>query len=239
MLDPDTGNCIVFNGEIYNFQQLRKECEAAGDRFRSHSDTEVILALYRRYGTDCLGFLRGMFAFAIWDEKRQRLFIARDRVGKKPFNYAILKSGLAFCSEIDPLSRYPHLSREMDGEALELYLQLQYIPAPWTIYKSIRKLPPAHFGIYDRAGLRLEKYWDIDYRNKVRISEDDALDGLEEKLSEAVRLRMISDVPLGALLSGGVDSSVTAVSCQVGQQVKARQLLVSLAPTHTKEGTLA
>ena len=208
MLDPITGNAIVFNGEIYNFQDLRKHCESAGDVFKSHSDTEVILALYRRHGIDCLKFLRGMFALAIWDEQRQQLFLARDRVGKKPLNYAVTKTGLAFCSELHPLSRHPGVDNGMDLEALELYLQCQFIPAPWTIYRGIRKLPPAHYAIYDRNGLKIEKYWEIDYRDKIQISEADALDALEEKLTEAVRLRMIADVPLGALLSGGVDSSV-------------------------------
>jgi asparagine synthase (glutamine-hydrolysing) len=208
MRDPETGNCIAFNGEIYNFQALRQECEAAGDSFRSHSDTEVILALYRRHGVQCLQHLRGMFAFALWDEARKRVFFARDRVGKKPLNYALVEGGVVFCSEIDPLARHPAVSREMDMEALELYLQLQYIPAPWTIYGGIRKLPPAHFALLDRDGFRVERYWDVDYTRKVHISEQDALDGLEERLTEAVRLRMIADVPLGALLSGGVDSSI-------------------------------
>jgi asparagine synthase (glutamine-hydrolysing) len=208
MIDPATGNCIVFNGEIYNFQELRRECEAAGDVFRSHSDTEVILAQYRRRGVDCLAKLRGMFAFALWDEQRKRLFFARDRVGKKPLNYALVDGGVVFCSEIDPLVRHPAVSRETDLDALELYLQLQYIPAPWTIYREIRKLPPAHFGLLDSHGFRIEKYWDVDYTQKVEVSEHEALDGLEERLTEAVRLRMITDVPLGALLSGGVDSSV-------------------------------
>lgn len=208
MIDPETGNCIVFNGEIYNFQALRSECESAGDRFRSHSDTEVILALYRRFGQDCVLKLRGMFAFAIWDESHQSVFLARDRVGKKPLNYALVDGGLIFCSEIDPLSRHPAVSREMDFEALELFLQCQYIPAPWTIYKQIRKLPPGHHAVLDRSGFRVEKYWEIDYRAKIEVTEEAALDGLEEKITEAVRLRMISDVPLGALLSGGIDSSV-------------------------------
>ena len=190
------------------FSPCARTCETAGDVFKSHSDTEVILALYRRHGIDCLKFLRGMFALAIWDEQRQRLFLARDRVGKKPLNYAVTKSGLAFCSELHPLSRHPGVDNGMDLEALELYLQCQFIPAPWTIYRGIRKLPPAHYAVYDRNGLKIEKYWEIDYRDKIRISEADALDALEEKLTEAVRLRMIADVPLGALLSGGVDSSV-------------------------------
>jgi asparagine synthase (glutamine-hydrolysing) len=208
MLDVITGNAIVFNGEIYNFQELRKKLVSAGDLFNSHSDTEVILALYRRHGIECLRFLRGMFALVIWDEKRQRLFLARDRLGKKPLNYAATKSGLAFCSELHPLSRHPSVDNGMDLEALELYLQCQFIPAPWTIYRGIRKLPPAHYAVYDRSGLTIEKYWEVDYRDKIQISEAAALDALEEKLTEAVRLRMIADVPLGALLSGGVDSSV-------------------------------
>ena len=208
MLDQDTGNCIVFNGEIYNFQALRRDCEAAGDRFHSHSDTEVILALYRRYGVECLQRLRGMFAFALWDQSRKQVFFARDRVGKKPLHYSLVEGGVIFCSEIDPLARHPSIDREMYIAALELYLQLLYIPAPWTIYRGIRKLPPAHFGLLDRDGFRVERYWDVDYTRKVSISQQDALDGLEEKLTEAVRLRMISDVPLGALLSGGVDSSI-------------------------------
>lgn len=208
MVDTLSGNSIVFNGEIYNFQALRKECESQGDVFASHSDTEVILALYRRYGVDCLRFLRGMFALAIWDESRERLFLARDRVGKKPLNYAITDSGVAFCSELRPLVQHPKVDTGMDLEALELYLQCQFVPAPWTIYRGIRKLPPAHYAVMDRNGITVERYWQIDYRNKIRISEPDALDALEEKLTEAVRLRMIADVPLGALLSGGVDSSV-------------------------------
>jgi asparagine synthase (glutamine-hydrolysing) len=208
MIDPDTGAVVVFNGEIYNFQELRAECVRAGDRFVSHSDTEVILALYRRHGIELLAKLRGMFAFAIWDPRRRRLFAARDRVGKKPFNYAVVDGGLVFCSELAPLSRHPWASSEMDDQALELYLQLQYIPAPWTIHRGIRKLPPAHFLMLDESGLKIEKYWEVDYRNKVALSEADAVDALEEKLTEAVSLRLISDVPLGALLSGGVDSSV-------------------------------
>ena len=208
MLDATTNDAVVFNGEIYNFQALRKDCEAAGDAFTSESDTEVVLAMYRRHGLGCLRFLRGMFAVAIWDDQRQQLFLARDRVGKKPLNYAVTKTGLAFCSELDPLSRHPEVDNGMDLEALELYLQCQFVPAPWTIYRGIRKLPPAHYAVYDRTGLKIERYWDVDYRDKIRIGEAEALDALEEKLTEAVRLRMIADVPLGALLSGGVDSSI-------------------------------
>lgn len=207
MVDPETSNVIIYNGEIYNFQKLRRECEQAGARFRSLSDTEVILALYRRFGPDCVKQLRGMFALAIWDARKSELFLARDRFGKKPLNYALTKSGLVFCSEIGPLSQHPAVGREHDADALELYLQLLVVPAPWTIYRNIRKLPPAHWAIYSRAGLRTEKYWDLDYTKKIRLTDAEALEGFEERFAEAVRLRMIADVPLGALLSGGVDSS--------------------------------
>jgi len=136
---------LVFNGEIYNFLELRKVCEKAGDIFTSQSDTEVILALYRRHGVACLQHLRGMFAFALWDAAGKYLFFARDRLGKKPFNYSLTTNQFTFASEIDALVQHPGVSSQMDHEALELYLQLQYVPAPWTIYKEIRKLPPAHF----------------------------------------------------------------------------------------------
>jgi asparagine synthase (glutamine-hydrolysing) len=208
MLDPETGNALVFNGEIYNFQQRRDELIALGDKFHSSCDTEVILALYRRHGIDCLEYLRGMFAFAIWDEGKRRLFIARDRVGKKPFHYAQTPNGIVFSSEIDPLVRHPLVDDAIDPEGLELYTHFQYVPAPWTIYRSIRKLPPAHYGTLDQNGLQLHEYWDVDHTQKLDVDEEQALDLFDEKLREATRLRMIADVPLGALLSGGVDSSV-------------------------------
>lgn len=208
MIDPVTGNCIVFNGEIYNFRELRKECELIGESFKSQSDTEVILVLYRLYGINFLQKLRGMFSFAIWDELGKKIFLARDRVGKKPLNYSITENGLIFCSEIEPLSKHPDISREKDYKALELYLQQQYIPAPYSIYKEIRKLKPAHYAIYDQSGFKVECYWNVDYTKKIKISENEALEEFELQLKESIRLRMISDVPLGALLSGGVDSSI-------------------------------
>ncbi|HEX4078391.1 MAG TPA: asparagine synthase (glutamine-hydrolyzing) [Rhizomicrobium sp.] len=212
MVDPQTGNVIVFNGEVYNFRELRRECEQAGAKFRSQGDAEVVLALYRRFGPDCVRRLRGMFALAIWDARRSALFLARDRFGKKPLNYALTPEGLVFCSEIGPLSRHPAVPRGEDGEALELFLQLLFVPAPWTIYKSIRKLPPAHWAMFSQGGFRLERYWEIDYRRKIAITDEDALEAFEEKFTEAVRLRTIADVPLGALLSGGVDSSVVVAA---------------------------
>jgi asparagine synthase (glutamine-hydrolysing) len=219
MVDSLTGNIIVFNGEIYNFLQIRKYLESQGDIFQTQSDTEVVLVLYRRHGIECLQHIRGMFAFAIWDTNKKSLLIARDRLGKKPLNYVITKNCLIFSSEIDPLSRHPKVSPEIDQKALNFYLQLQYVPSPWTIYKQIKKLPPAHYAVFDHRGLKIKKYWDLNYQNTIMISEEEALDGLEEKLFEAVRLRMISDVPLGALLSGGVDSSlVVAVMAKLCEE---------------------
>jgi asparagine synthase (glutamine-hydrolysing) len=153
-----------------------------------------------------------MFALTIWDARKSELFLARDRFGKKPLNYALTREGIVFCSEIDPLSRHPAVPRDHDAQALELYLQFLSVPAPWTIYKSIRKLPPAHWAVFSQAGFRLEQYWDLDYSRKIKITDGEALEAFEEKFSEAVRLRMISDVPLGALLSGGVDSSAVVAA---------------------------
>ena len=222
MIDPSTGNVLVFNGEIYNYRELRAQCEAAGDKFRSESDTEIILALYRRRGEACLQELRGMFAIAMWDAKKQQLFLARDRLGKKPLNYALTKSGVAFCSELKPLAAHPRVDKTMDGDALDLYLQLQVIPAPWSIYQGIRKLPPAHYLIATRDGVQIKKYWELDYRHKSVMGEGEALEAFEEKLKEAVRLRMISDVPLGVLLSGGVDSSVVVALMSMLSNVPVR-----------------
>ena len=219
MLDGATGNAIVFNGEIYNFAELRRTCEEKGDTFRSQSDTEVILALYRRHGLDFVRHLRGMFAIALWDAQLERLVLARDRVGKKPLNYALTSSGIVFSSELDPLSRHPQVSSAMDMQALELYLQLEYVPEPWTIYQQIRKLPPAHVAVFDRAGMRSESYWDVFYRPDRRITLERAADELEDKLTKAVQLRLVADVPVGALLSGGVDSSlVVALMAKLSNQ---------------------
>jgi asparagine synthase (glutamine-hydrolysing) len=221
-IDDETGNVIVFNGEIFNFKALRDRLEAGGTRFKSHSDTEVILALYREHGADAVRMLRGMFAFVIWDAREHHLFVARDRMGEKPLVYAQAGSSFAFASELGPLMRNSAISREEDSEALELFLQLQYIPAPWTIYKGVRKFPAAHYGIVDEKGMRLTRYWQLEYRPDASISEQEALETLEAKLFDAVGARMVSDVPLGTTLSGGVDSSlVTAIMSRIsGTPVK-------------------
>jgi len=210
MANDDESLWIVFNGEIYNFQTLRHELEGLGHRFRSRSDTEVILRAYEQWGPDCLRRLRGMFAFAIWDRRQRRLFLARDRVGKKPLFYTQQGDRFLFASELQGLLADPQVPREPDLAALDAYLSWGYIPAPATGFRGIHKLPPAHFLTLDLdpGQLRVERYWQLHYHPKLRLSEAEAGAALEEKLTEAVRLRMISDVPLGAFLSGGIDSSI-------------------------------
>jgi asparagine synthase (glutamine-hydrolysing) len=203
---------IVFNGEIYNFQELRAQLEHVGHKFSSHTDTEVIVHAYEQWGTECVKRLRGMFAFAIWDRQKRRLFLARDRVGKKPLYYADNGRCFAFASELQGLLQNPEVQREVDLEAVDSYLSWGYVPAPLTGFKNVSKLPPAHFLVLDlgRDGTeaRVERYWDLSYSPKITMAESEAGELLREKLTEAVRYRLISDVPLGAFLSGGIDSSI-------------------------------
>jgi asparagine synthase (glutamine-hydrolysing) len=203
---------ITFNGEIYNFQELRRELEGLGHCFRTRTDTEVIIYAYEQWGSGCLARLRGMFAFGIWDRRRRRIFLARDRVGKKPLFYAQFGGHFLFASEMQGLLAYGRIPRESDPRAIDAYLSYGYVPAPMAAFKGIYKLPPAHYLTLDLklTGFekRIERYWSLDYEPKLRIGEDEACEVLREKMTEAVRLRMISDVPLGAFLSGGVDSSV-------------------------------
>jgi asparagine synthase (glutamine-hydrolysing) len=203
---------ITFNGEIYNFQALRAELEELGYRFQTRTDTEVIVNAYEAWGVDCLRRLRGMFAFAIWDADRRRLFLARDRVGKKPLFYGQFGKRFLFASELQGLLADPSVPREVNAEAIDQYLSWGYVPAPHTAFKNIFKLPPAHYLTLDVKesdfDLAIGRYWSLEYAPKTEIGEAEAIEGLREKLTEAVRLRMISDVPLGAFLSGGIDSSI-------------------------------
>ena len=204
---------ITFNGEIYNFKSLRDELEKKGHCFYTHTDTEVIVHLYEEYGVKCVDYLRGMFAFAIWDERTKQLFLARDRLGKKPLVYTVIDDKLIFASEIKSLLEYNQIERQIDPQAVDLYLTYQYVPSPLTIFKNIKKLPPASILICNAAGeVKVSKYWDIDYRQKLDFSNSkfkmkEVYAQINSRLEEAVNLRMISDVPLGAFLSGGIDSS--------------------------------
>ncbi len=199
---------IVFNGEIYNAPTLRTELEHRGHIFRTQTDTEVIVHLYEEHGADCVHHLRGMFAFAIWDEKRRRLLLARDRVGKKPLYYAEHDGALLFGSELKCLLQYPGFPREVDVDALHHFLTLQYVPDPQSALRHPRKLPPAHRLIWEAGRLTIERYWQLDYREKWRAPEAELRAELRRQTEEAVRLRLMSDVPLGAHLSGGVDSAI-------------------------------
>lgn len=198
---------IVFNGEIYNYQELREELLQKGHRFRSNSDTEVILHLYEALGEGCLEHLRGMFAFGIWDCERRELFLARDRLGVKPLYYAERNGRLLFASEMKAILQHPETDRQIDPLALNDYLTYLYIPPPRTIFKGIRNLPPAHYLVWrDGHVTRKERYWALP-AGRLDGDEEDLIDELRSLLEESVRLRTISDVPVGAFLSGGIDSS--------------------------------
>jgi asparagine synthase (glutamine-hydrolysing) len=217
----DSGStAIVFNGEIYNYRSLRRELERRGFVFRSDSDTEVLLNGYACWGAPVLERLVGMFAFAIWDGRSETLFLARDRAGEKPLYYATTPDGVAFASEIAPLTTLPDVDTRIDDVAVSLYLQYQYVPAPHSIFAGIRKLPPAHALIIEREHVRTWRYWDpvpIAAGPRLPISETEAIDTLEGLLREAVSGQMISDVPLGAFLSGGIDSTaVVSMMAELG-----------------------
>lgn len=212
----DKTKWIVFNGEIYNYQELRVDLEKRGHRFYTNSDTEAIVHLYDEYGVDCLQHLRGMFAMAIWDETEQDLFLARDRVGKKPLLYSLQQNGdLIFGSEFNAVLQHPDISREVDNEAIDAYLSYLCVPAPMTAFKSIRKLEPGHWMKWKAGQVNMERYWLPDFSKKIKITEEEAIDETTRILRESTKLRMISEVPLGAFLSGGVDSStVVALMAQ-------------------------
>ncbi len=198
---------IVFNGEIYNYKELRPDLVTKGHTFKTNSDTEVILHLYEEYSEGCLKYLNGMFAFAIWDEKNKELFCARDRLGIKPFYYMLDKNRLIFGSEIKAILEEKNLDLELDLEALSQYLAFEFIPFPGTLIQSIKKLPPGHFLYADSSGVKIRQYWSAEEIEEKERSEEETVEELESLLRDSVRLRLRSDVPFGAFLSGGIDSS--------------------------------
>jgi asparagine synthase (glutamine-hydrolysing) len=211
----DRTKWLVFNGEIYNYREVRGQLEKLGHKFYTDSDTEVVVAAYDEYGTDCPKHLRGMFAFAIWDEGAKSLFLARDRVGKKPLLYAEVSGQLVFGSEFTALILHPDVSRDVDFEAIHHYLSFMCVPAPLTAYRAIRKLEPAHWLLWRNGEIKTERYWHLDFTKKASLSEVEAGERLIDLLREAVRIRLMSEVPLGAFLSGGIDSSaVVALMAQ-------------------------
>jgi len=199
---------VVFNGEIYNFPELRSELEKRGHRFYTHTDTEVIVHLYEDLGADCVNKLRGMFAFALYDERLRKLLMARDRFGKKPLHYALAGERLLFGSEIKAILAVAPELAEVNNEALLQYMYFGYVPDPLTAFLPIQKLPPGHLLEFWAGGLRVRQYWDLpQYSTHQPSTEEECLEELEHRLADAVKIRLISDVPLGALLSGGTDSS--------------------------------
>jgi asparagine synthase (glutamine-hydrolysing) len=222
---------LVFNGEIYNYIDLRRRLEGAGHRFRTASDTETIVHLYEDEGVEAFQHLNGMFALAIWDARHRRLVLARDRLGKKPLVYRAEPGRLSFASELKSLLQLPNAPREVDPSAIDEYLTYQYVPHPNTILKGYRKLPPGHYAIWQDDRLTVRPYWQPDFSVESSISQADAVERLRDLFTSSVALRMRSDVPLGAFLSGGVDSSlVTAVmQHQASEPVKTFSIGFSVA----------
>jgi len=209
IFNEDQSIWVVFNGEIYNFPELKSELEARGHRFYTRTDTEVIVHLYEEMGADCVRKLRGMFALALYDSRRQSLLLARDRLGKKPLHYALSAGKLYFASEIKSLLAVAPQLAELDSEGILQYFYYGYIPDPQTAFRKIKKLPPGHLLEYCHGEIKMRQYWDVPaYGTSRPTSEAEVLEELDRRLAEATRIRLISDVPLGALLSGGVDSSI-------------------------------
>ena len=205
---------VVFNGEIYNHPALREELLRRGHRLKTKSDTETLVHLYQDHGDDLVHHLRGMFAFALWDSTRRRLLLARDRLGKKPLFYAHAGGAFVAASEIKALLPHPGLDTTLDIQALDRYLTLQSVPPPWTIYRGIRKLPPAHLMVVQDGRVEVRRYWRVPTRAPLPLDERECRDEVLRLLREAVRLRLISEVPLGAFLSGGIDSSLVVALMQ-------------------------
>ncbi len=215
----EDGTChLICNGEIYNYRTLRHELEGLGHRFRTASDVETILHGYEEWGDQAVERLRGMFALAIWDARRERLLLARDRLGKKPLVYCAWSGGFAFASELQGLVAHPGVPRRVALEAIHQYLTYQYVPAPLTAFQDVLKLPPAHRLVWERERIRVERFWSPRSQPPLVIEEAEAAAELRRLLGEAVRLRLMSEVPLGAFLSGGVDSSsVVALMAEHGR----------------------
>jgi asparagine synthase (glutamine-hydrolysing) len=223
IFNEDRSVAVVLNGEIYNYRELRSRLERSGHRFATDGDTEVIAHLYEDEGPDCVRSLTGMFAFAVWDTSRGQLLIARDRVGKKPLYYSLRRGALTFASELGAVLQDPEVEREVDHQALDCYLALRYVPAPFSAFRSVRKLPPATTLVLRDGKPSCQRYWKLDYGSKRDPESDDLVyEEIRDRIREAVRRRLISDVPLGAFLSGGIDSSavVAAMAERSSQPVR-------------------
>jgi asparagine synthase (glutamine-hydrolysing) len=203
----DRSCAVILNGEIYNFQELQRELSACGHVFKTRSDTESIVHAYEEWGLDCVARLRGMFAFVIWDETRRRLILARDRAGKKPLYYHADGERLVFASEMKGLLQDPSIKRRLSPESLSDYFSFGNIPSPNTIFQDIHQVPPAHFLVWERGQVTQHEYWDVVFQPTGPSRPEEALEAFTPIFDEAVKVRMVADVPLGAFLSGGIDSS--------------------------------
>jgi asparagine synthase (glutamine-hydrolysing) len=207
----ETGDIwLVFNGEIWNYKTLRQELLSKGHQFRTHSDTETIIHAYEEYGTDCVARLHGMFGFAIWDGPRKRLLLARDKIGKKPLYYTRIDNDLVFASEIKSLLCHPRVKREADVQAMVDFLSVRYVPAPATLFANVYKVMPGHWLLYEDGRIHEECYWDYTFGPPEQRPLEEHIRGIKEHIQRAVEERMMADVPVGSLLSGGVDSSIVS-----------------------------
>jgi asparagine synthase (glutamine-hydrolysing) len=217
--NEDRSVVVVLNGEIYNFEDLRERLLRAGHRFSTRGDTEVIAHLYEQEGPACVRSLHGMFAFALWDTRRRRLLLARDRVGKKPLFYSLRRGALSFGSELSALTEDPELPRDVDHQALDAYLAFRWVPGPFTAFRAVRKLPAASTLVLDDGRAEIASYWRLDYSQKHDGTPDELFEELRGQIRRAVARRLIADVPVGAFLSGGIDSSaVVAAMAETSSQ---------------------
>ncbi len=231
--NEDSSIAIVFNGEIYNFRTLRKDLQRRGHRFRTHTDTEVIVHAYEDDGPDCVKHLNGMFAFAIWDVRNQRLFLARDRMGVKPLYYTQIGEKLAFASEVKALLTLPEMCPVLDLTATAQFFRLGFVPAPRTLFQGIQKLPAGWWLTAEQGRTQVQRYWDLEFKQQDSwLSFDDCCDGLRSVLREAVVDQMVSDVPLGAFLSGGVDSTAVVAFMQEASTTPVRTFSIGFDAQH-------
>jgi asparagine synthase (glutamine-hydrolysing) len=208
--NEDESVWIVFNGEIYNYRELRERLVEKGHRFATQTDTETIVHAYEEYGEACVRHLNGMFAFAIWDQKKRKLLLARDRIGQKPLFYAQVGGDFLFASEVKGLLADGEIAAQLDPEAMHHFLSLRFVPQPYTMFAGIKKLPPGHFLVHEKGRIRIERYWDLSYAPKFDGTEEDLVARLRMMLMQAVESHLVSDVPVGAYLSGGLDSTLVA-----------------------------
>jgi asparagine synthase (glutamine-hydrolysing) len=239
MVMDDGRLSLIFNGEIYNFKDIRSELTAAGHVFRTESDTEVVLHAYAEWGEECLGRFNGMFALAIWDARENILFLARDRVGKKPLYYARLQNTVVFASELKSILASGLVEAELDNKALMDYLSFGYVPCPRTIYSSVQKMPAASYRIEKLDGSRAERYWNPSFAEVRQRSDAELTEELAELLDDAVCSRMVSDVPLGAFLSGGIDSSLVVAAMARNSSSKVKTHTIGTGHSEHDEASLA